>query len=270
MRLLDVLRSECVVPEQSMADKDAALRKIAHAACQSPVLCGATEEQVVAGLRAREALGSTGFGNGIAIPHCRLHGVPEFVVGLLSVAEGVDFDAVDRKKVRLIVFIIGPERGTNEHIALLSEISHALRIPGVMEELLAARTPQALRESFLRHSHDTVDPKDHTGKNLFHVFIRDEDVFRDLLQVFAAMEPAALSIVEAKNASEYLSRLPLFAGFWSDRETGVCRMLTARVEKRFTNEIIRRIEQRVGKLDECSETVVAVQDVFFAAGNLRT
>ena len=120
---------------------------------------------------------------------------------------------------------------------------------------------EALRKSFIRHSHDKVDTKDHSNKNLFHVLIVGEDRFREILQIFAAMEAKAISVVEARTASEYLTKMPLFSGFWSDRNDGVCHAITALVEKRFSNEIIRRIESVTGKLDESTCVTLAVQEV---------
>ena len=269
MRLLDAVRRECVVSGLSLSDKENSLQEVARIAKECPILADVSQEAIFEGLKQREALGSTGFGDGIAIPHCRLPEATEFVVGLLTVPDGVTFDALDDKPVRIIVFIVGPERESNEHISLLSEISHALTIPGAAEEMIASLAPEALRESFLRHSRDNVDTKDHTSKNLFHVFVHDEALFHDVLRVFAAMEPTSLAVVEAKDASEYLGKLPLFAGFWSDRQLGVCRTITALVEKRYTNEAIRRIERIAGKLDESMDIAIAVQGVFYAAGCVR-
>jgi hypothetical protein len=104
---------------------------------------------------------------------------------------------------------------------------------------------------------------------LFHVFITNEDKFRKVLQVFSAMEATALSVTEARTASEYLSKMPLFAGFWNDRTEGVCYAITAMIEKKLTNEVIRRIEQVTGVLDQSVDIALAVQDVFYATGTIR-
>jgi hypothetical protein len=94
-------------------------------------------------------------------------------------------------------------------------------------------------------------------------------MFRDILQVLTAMEPASLAIIEAKQASEYLSKMPLFAGFWNDREMDTGRVIIAQIDKRLTNETIRSIEDVVGKLDDSNDVSVCVQDIFFSAGRLN-
>lgn len=268
MKLVDVLRTECVEAQRDLASKDDILGAVAALARKSPLLRDVPEEAVVEGLRERESLGSTGFGNGIAIPHCRLAGVDEFVVGLMSLSSGVDFDAVDGAPVNLVAFIIAPQGGVNEHIRILSAISQALRQEGATSEILAQPTSEALCECFLRHTRADLDTKDRTSKHLVHAFVQNEDMFRDILQELAETESSSVVVVEAENTAVYLAKMPLFAGFWSDGDVGFCRLIIAVVEKRLTNEVLRRIEGITGNLDECQGVLVTVQEIFYSAGCL--
>ncbi|MCK5529283.1 MAG: PTS sugar transporter subunit IIA, partial [Kiritimatiellae bacterium] len=93
MRLVDIVKSECVVAGMEASGKEDCLEKIAHIAKKSSLLDGVTEADILAGFKNREELGSTGYGHGIAIPHCRLPGVEDFVVGVITVPAGVDFDS---------------------------------------------------------------------------------------------------------------------------------------------------------------------------------
>ncbi|HHH75600.1 MAG TPA: hypothetical protein ENL03_01080, partial [Phycisphaerae bacterium] len=102
MTLFTALSAECIEAGASLSDKPSALRLVAKLAKASPASEGVSEAEIFAGLEQRESLGSTGFGGGIAIPHCRLDGVADFVVGLVSIPDGVDFDAMDGLAVRLI------------------------------------------------------------------------------------------------------------------------------------------------------------------------
>jgi len=123
MKLADVLHKECIVVNAELSDKAEALRQVAGLAKKSNVLENVSEQEILVGLQGRESLGSTGVGKGIAIPHCRLKNVKDFVVGVVTVPSGVDFDALDAEKVRLIVFIIAPEVVSAKHVRLLSVIS---------------------------------------------------------------------------------------------------------------------------------------------------
>ena len=95
MNLINALRRECVQAGAGCGSADEVLAAIAKLAKQSPVLANMDETAILKGLADREELSSTGFGNGIAIPHCRLDGVEGFVVGILSVPGGADFAAMD-------------------------------------------------------------------------------------------------------------------------------------------------------------------------------
>jgi PTS system nitrogen regulatory IIA component len=225
--------------------------------------------EILQALEAREALGTTGFGKGIAIPHCRLKSAPDFVVGAVTVPAKVDFAALDGEQVNLIVFIIAPERETNEHIRLLSAISQTLLMPGAVEEMLAMGTSESLRESFLRHTRPELDTKREAKKGLFHVFVQDEDVFRDLIQVLAGVGADSLVVVNAEHEGAYLAKIPLFADFLRDAPGRFMKIIVAVVDKELTNETLRSIEVVTGHLQERTGVMVTVHEVAYAAGSLR-
>lgn len=79
--------------------------------------------QVFNSLIARERLGSTGIGQGIAIPHCRIDGCVRVIGALLTLSEGVDFDAIDNQPVDLLFALIVPKEATGEHLELLSQLA---------------------------------------------------------------------------------------------------------------------------------------------------
>ncbi len=269
MNLIHILRRECVQAGAEYASKDEVLGAIAKLAKQSAMLDNIDEAAILKGLADREALSTTGFGNGIAIPHCRLDGVEDFVVGILSVPSGADFSAMDDQLVKLFVFIVAPTSGSNEHIKILSAISQVLNVPEHVEEMLAASAAEVLAESFLRHVRDEADSRQHDNKTLFRVQIQDEDLFHNVLKIFAGFNSTTVMVSEAEAASNYIQKMPLFAGFWSDKHTEFCKVILATVDKRDTNETIRRIEQEVGSLDERDDILLTVQELFYCAGSLN-
>ena len=95
MKLADVLLKECIAVNAQLSDKAEALRQVAGLAKKSSILDNVSEQEILVGLQARESLGSTGVGKGIAIPHCRLKTVKDFVVGIATVPAGIDFDSLD-------------------------------------------------------------------------------------------------------------------------------------------------------------------------------
>ena len=270
MKLMDILKEECFEIGLNATNKKTALKEIARLAKKSPVLKDIDEKDIFEALQKREDLTSTGLGKGIALPHCRMDEVEEFVVGAAIVPGGVDFDAVDGKKVSLLIFIIAPSSDSNKHIRLLSMISQLIRQEGFLENILSQKTPQSFREVFLSHTRkDAIEEKDFSNKNLFHVFVQDENIFRDLLQVFAGISSSSVVVVDSQNENVYLSKIPLFAGFWNDDLMDFSKIIVAVVDKSMTNETVRSIDQITGGLEKCTSVMVTVQNLFYSAGSLQ-
>lgn len=102
------------------------------------------EQDIFESLIAREKLGSTGFGNGIAIPHCRLSGCHAPLSAVLHLDSAVDFDAIDGAPVDLLFVLLVPEAATDEHLELLRQIASMLDRSEVRERLRQAQSSEAL------------------------------------------------------------------------------------------------------------------------------
>lgn len=106
-------------------------------------------QDVFESLFAREKLGSTGFGNGIAIPHCRLKGCSTPVSALLHLGAPIDYDAIDGAPVDLLFVLLVPEAATDAHLELLRQIASMLDRKEVRERLRAATSSEALYQVVL-------------------------------------------------------------------------------------------------------------------------
>ncbi|MFQ6573361.1 PTS IIA-like nitrogen regulatory protein PtsN [Pseudomonas sp. UM16] len=106
-------------------------------------------QDVYEALIAREKLGSTGFGNGIAIPHCRLKGCESPVSALLHLDAPIDFDAIDGAPVDLLFVLLVPEAATDAHLELLRQIASMLDSKVVRDKLRAAPSNDALYQVVL-------------------------------------------------------------------------------------------------------------------------
>ncbi len=106
-------------------------------------------EDVFEKLVAREKLGSTGFGNGIAIPHCRLAGCTAPVSALLHLDAAIDYDAIDGEPVDLLFVLLVPEAATDAHLELLRQIASMLDREDVRRRLRNADSNEALYQVVL-------------------------------------------------------------------------------------------------------------------------
>ena len=100
--------------------------------------------QVFDSLFAREKLGSTGLGHGIAIPHGRIKGLKEAVGAMIRMREAIPFDAPDGRPVNLIFVLLVPERATDLHLQILSELAQMFSDDVFREELLKAASADAM------------------------------------------------------------------------------------------------------------------------------
>lgn len=109
---------------------------------------------VLEGLEQREALGSTGFGRGVAIPHCRLAMVTRPTLAVIKLEQAVDFKAADAVPVNLVFGLVSPENAGATHLQALAAISRLMRDEGMLGALTEAPDAEAvyalLTNQFLR------------------------------------------------------------------------------------------------------------------------
>lgn len=93
---------------------------------------------------AREQLGSTGLGNGIAVPHCRVPHCETIIGALITLENAIDFDAIDGKKVDLIFLLIVPEEKTDDHIKALGGLAELFNDPNFCSTIRQAQNSSDL------------------------------------------------------------------------------------------------------------------------------
>jgi len=99
---------------------------------------GVPQEKIVKALMERERLGSTGVGDGFAIPHCKLHGINEIIVAIARFDRGVDFHAPDGRPVQLMFVVLSPPDQPAAHLQVLSQIARVLKRKDVRRKLMEA------------------------------------------------------------------------------------------------------------------------------------
>lgn len=142
MRVRDLLTLERTHFHLHGTSKKQLLDQVAQLAAQvRPEL---NEQQVFDALIARERLGSTGIGEGIAIPHCRLPCCQQPLGMLISLDTPVDFDAVDSRPVDLVFVLLVPEENPEQHLKTLSHLAALFSLQSFRDGLRAASDVEAL------------------------------------------------------------------------------------------------------------------------------
>lgn len=148
MDIGDLLAPNGVVLRGGASSKRQALHAVAEAAAQA---LGLEENRVFDALMEREALGSTGLGSGVAVPHARLREIDQVTAVFLRLDTPVAFEAVDDRPVDLLFALFAPPKDGAEHLRALAAVSRALRASALREQLRQARTVDAVKALFVRN-----------------------------------------------------------------------------------------------------------------------
>jgi len=110
---------------------------------------GLSRALVTDSLFARERLGSTGLGHGVAIPHGRIKGLKAPMAAVFQLEQAIGFDAPDEQAVKLLIFLLVPEAATQKHLEILSEIAEILSNASTRDNMISSATASSL--------HDLID-----------------------------------------------------------------------------------------------------------------
>ncbi len=141
----DLLRPDAVQTGVIATNKKAAFQHIAAIAAE---IVDADPRLIADRLAAREKLGSTGFGGGVAIPHAKLEGLAQVTGVFVRLAQAVDFQAVDDLPVDLVFMLLSPTDAGAVHLKALARVSRRLRDRAFLDKLRGAGSPDALYALF--------------------------------------------------------------------------------------------------------------------------
>lgn len=156
MRLTDLLSPErvCIKRDGVEAfDKDKAIALLARLIGERD---GVSVVEIERALLERERLQSTGIGEGVAIPHGALPQLAEQVAALLIVPAGVEFQAIDDAKVRILFGVITPKRATGEHLKTLARVSRLLRNKDFRTQLIESVNAPSVFELIKMEEGDSI------------------------------------------------------------------------------------------------------------------
>jgi PTS system nitrogen regulatory IIA component len=125
MKIVDFLSEKAVVAEMKATNKEAAIRELVDVLAKAEGI--RNKEELVKVLLNREALGSTGIGQGVGIPHGKTNSVKKLVAAFGICHQGVNFDALDGEPVYLFFLLVAPEDSAGPHLKGLARISRLLK-----------------------------------------------------------------------------------------------------------------------------------------------
>jgi PTS system nitrogen regulatory IIA component len=142
MQITDMFKKEYIIEELKAKSKRAVLGELSEIFTRYHP--GIQNEAMIEVLLDREKLGSTGIGDGIAIPHGKLKGLDSLVIAFGRSHDGIDFDSIDGKPVHIFFLLMAPESSTGQHLKALAKISRMLKDPEFRSNLMSAKSTEEL------------------------------------------------------------------------------------------------------------------------------
>ena len=142
MNLTEILKRDFILEELEARNQHEVLDELVRVFAMGGVRFD--PEAMLQVLLERERLGSTGIGDGIAIPHGKLQGLDEILLSFGRSSEGIAFDAMDGKPVHLFFLLMAPENSAGLHLKILAKISRMLKDPALRDNLLRAKSKERI------------------------------------------------------------------------------------------------------------------------------
>lgn len=273
MNISEILHISGCRRKLSVSRKDEALGVMAELLASNPAARGVSKESLLAGMTEREELGSTGVGNGVAIPHCRLQGMKSFALALTVCDRGIAWNSIDNRSVHIVCAIAGPVEGTDEHLRLLAGAARVLSSGKARYELINSKTEFAMRESFLYHLSPITSKHDRKArKKLLILVLQEEKAYNDVMELFLEMGLEGAVTVSSDMMGPMLSNVPIFAGFMDvlGRSRPEPRLLLTLIPENELDGTVAAVEEITGDLDSHRGACLIVVDTLSVRGSLET
>jgi len=147
LKIAEILQEQCVVADIRGKTKREIITELVEALAKARLVKDV--EPVVNVVMDREKLGSTGIGNGVAVPHGKLKSINNIMCAFGRSQNGVDFDAVDRAPVHIFFLVLAPEDSASLHLKVLSRITKILRDQSLRKKIIKLTNVRELYTSIL-------------------------------------------------------------------------------------------------------------------------
>ncbi len=268
MDILNILNDKSCTTNLIAKDKEDSLKKLANLISKS--VSNVSENEIYSALLVREKIGSTGFEDGIAIPHAKMKGLSEFAMSITVSRKGIDFKSIDGKKSHIFFTVIGPEEDTEGHLQILAQISRISRNHNARKEIMNSHSPVALKEAFIRYT-GVVESKIDGKNKLLIIVLYEKRFFEDIINLFLERGIYGANVLESTGVKDILSNIPLFSSFldFLGERKDVSKTIMAIVNESEVSSIVEGVEEIMGDLDKHTGAMILALDIFFLKGTME-
>jgi PTS system nitrogen regulatory IIA component len=136
MKITDILKKEYIIEDLVSSDKESTLDELSSFLKDKGMI--SNKEILQSALMEREALGSTGIGENVAIPHAKISAIDQIITVFGRSIKGIEFDSLDKKPVHFIYLVLAPMNSSGQHLKVLARISRLLKNKSLRESIIRA------------------------------------------------------------------------------------------------------------------------------------
>ena len=136
MKITDLLKKEHIIENLVSTDKESTLDELSSFLKDKGIV--SNKETLQSALMEREALGSTGIGENVAIPHAKISAIDQIITVFGRSIKGIEFDSLDKKPVHFIYLVLAPMNSSGQHLKVLARISRLLKNKSLRESIIRA------------------------------------------------------------------------------------------------------------------------------------
>jgi PTS system nitrogen regulatory IIA component len=136
MKITDILKKEHIIENLVSTDKESTLDELSSFLKDKGMV--SNKETLQSALMEREALGSTGIGENVAIPHAKISAIDQIITVFGRSIKGIEFDSLDKKPVHFIYLVLAPMNSSGQHLKVLARISRLLKNKSLRESIISA------------------------------------------------------------------------------------------------------------------------------------
>ena len=155
MKLTDILEPKCVKAPLESNDKPSVIKELVNLLDQAGHLTDA--EDVLQAVMDREAVRSTGIGQGFAVPHGKSPNVDKLIMAIGKLAEPIDFDSIDNEPVTIVILLLSPIDRTGPHIQALARISRLMTDSSLRNKIWTVESAEKMFQYIVEHEKDHPD-----------------------------------------------------------------------------------------------------------------
>jgi nitrogen PTS system EIIA component len=148
MKMSEIIEEENIIPDLKARDKNSVLEELAEVVSnREPSI---KKGELVRVLIERERLGSTGIGDGVAIPHGKMNGIKHPLISFGRSNKGLDFDSMDGQTAYLFFLLVAPENSSSVHLQVLAKIAKILKNGTIRKNLMEARSKEEIYRTIVQ------------------------------------------------------------------------------------------------------------------------